>query len=151
MSELIVEKEALDRIFELGSKMLPQKAHESGDPFILVPSGMSVMSLAQFCPPNKIVRDVRLDDTDSFCEYVNKFKSPDTLIFASTLTDGVSGVNFSAILDYHSAREFKPNYCRHVATFKTVQTHDWKTWCAADRKGMTQVEFANWLEDNSQV
>ena len=143
------DPQLIDKIVELGGKIFPQKGAQEGDPFVLVPNGMKVESLEHLCPPRRIQRCVKLFEADSFCEYVNRFKVPNTLIFACS---SESGVLFTGMLAYHSpAPELKPSMCAHMATFGTVQTPDWKAWCAANRKPMSQVEFATWLEDNAPL
>jgi uncharacterized protein YfdQ (DUF2303 family) len=129
----------------------PRKAADNGDPFALVPANYQVQSLAQFCPPVRVKQSVQLIDAGSFCEYVNRFKNVDTLIFA-TVTQ--TGANLTAIIDYHrpvaNSRPM-PEYCHHMAKLSLVETEEWKRWTAANRKAMTQVEFATWLEDNADL
>jgi len=118
-------------------------------PFILVPSGMRAESLAPFRPPPRIKRTVTLLEANSFADYVNKFKMPETLIFV-TVTE--TGCTFRALLDYHQpAPDLTPAYCEHEAVFAAVETPDWKVWKAADRKKLPQVDFAEWIENNSRL
>ncbi len=136
----------VERLLELGGATA--KVNADGDnPFAFVPDGCKAISLAEFFPPKRIKRNVALLEAGSFADYVNKFRSPNTLIFA---TVSETGVEFRAILDYHaSAPDLTPAYCAHQASFRALETPEWKTWCAADRIWLNQVEFAEFIEDNA--
>jgi len=142
-------EETINRLLELGGNFKPQSPGDGGTPFILTPAGMEVKSLASLLPPPRIERTPVLLEAGSFADYVNKFKMPETLIF---VTVSETGCTFRAMLDYHSPTpELKPAFCKHQASFTAVETPDWKIWNAADRKKMSQVEFAEWLEDNAKL
>jgi uncharacterized protein YfdQ (DUF2303 family) len=140
-------KESIDRIIELGCLSAEPKTTDlNGDQFLLVPTGMKVESLAHLTAPKRIKRNVALLEAASFAAYVNRFKSEDTLVFASV---SETGAHFTAMLDYHgSAPKLAPAYCDHQARYATAETPEWKTWLAANRQPMDQVKFATWLEDN---
>lgn len=147
MNNTIDEKRMADLLMQLGAQK--QIEIEGGRPVVILPSGMTLASLDQYFPPLKIKRNVTLLEAGSFADYVNKFKSPETLIFAQV---SETGVTFKAILDYHSAApELKPAICLHTATFAAIETPEWKTWCDADRQKMNQVDFATWIEDNQKL
>lgn len=149
MDTQIANADSVNRLMELGGNFKPQLPGEGGVPFILVPSGMKAESLAGFLPPPRIKRKVTLLEANSFADYVNRFKSRDTLIFV-TVTE--TGCTFTAMLDYHSQTpELKPSYCEHQATFTAVETPDWKVWKEADREKMEQVDFAEWIENNARL
>lgn len=140
------EKLLVDRLLELGGNFKPQVAVENGVPFALIPSGMTVQSLEHLAPLTRIKQAVSILEAGSFCDYVNRFKNEDTLIFANvTETAAV----FTAVLDYHGPA--KPKYGSHTARFEMIQTPEWKTWMAANRVAMDQVKFATWLEDNLKL
>lgn len=142
--------ETIDRIYDFGAQAAEaQSAHEKGVPYLVVPENMRLQSLESYVPPTRIKRNVQLLESQSFSDYVNRFKTDNTMIFVNVLTEGA---NFKAILDYHgSAPDLEPAYCDHVATFNTIKTVEWSTWLAADRKQMNQVQFATWLEDNAAL
>lgn len=145
MSEL--SEAAINRVLELSAKLgQPIATGEGGVPVILVPSGMKAESLAPYLPPPRIKRTVTLLEASSFVDYVNRFKTSNTLIFANvTETDA----SFFALLDYHApAPELTPAYCEHAAKFALIRTPEWKVWTEQDRDPMSQVDFATWLEDN---
>lgn len=122
-------------------------AAEGGDEFLVVPKDFRVESLKHLVPPKRIEQKVNLTDVDSLILYVNRFKLEEQTTIFSQLR--VNGCRLEAVMDYHEGNgSDNPFYCAHRAVFETVETPEWKTWCAANRKPMTQVEFATWLEDN---
>lgn len=143
------ETQLVDRLTSFGA-MAPEAIEiPGGTPVVSLPATHHLESLAKFYPPQRIERSVTLLEAGSFADYVNRFKMPDTLIF---VTVSETGCTFRAMLDYHSpAPELKPAFCQHEAVFTAVETPDWKTWKAADRKKLKQVEFAEWLEDNARL
>ena len=136
-------KEYLDRLLTL-SRERPDiiEPKDGGDQFLISADNKPV-DLSAFFKPNRIKQHVTLLDAQSFIAYVNTYKSKEgTAIFANV---GNESATFKAVLDYHSST---PEFCSHVAEFKTQITPEWQTWLSANRKPMGQVEFATWLEDN---
>lgn len=142
----MIPKDTLDRLLEVGADFPVQTIGKVGDPFVITPNSMTVHDLSKFLPPTRIKRGVTLLEAGSFSDYVNRFKTDNTLIFANVTE---TGATFTALLDYHSpAPELKPAYVEHSAKYATVPTPEWTTWNNANRKQMSQVDFATWLEDN---
>jgi len=131
---------------------------DNGDksvPFVIVPQNTEAKALDHLFPPQYIRQRVTLLDAGSFIEYVNKFKTTATLIFANV---GKDSATFTAVIDYHahcngenSAGEGVADRCAHVATFTTMVTPQWATWLEANKERMTQLEFAEWLEENAEL
>ena len=144
----MIPLDTLNRIVELGVSAKPQTV-DGGDPFVVIPMGMKTESLAHLAPPKRIKQSPKFLDCSSFTDYVNKFKSGETLIFARVTE---TSAEFVAVLDYHAAKpKPSPAYCHHTASFATLETPEWKTWLQANRVAMDQVAFATWLEDNQQL
>ena len=124
------------------------EAGQQSAPFVILPQGGTLEEVSRLFPPQFIKQSVSFLDAGSFIDYVNRFKSEDTIIFAKV---GADMAIFTAIIDYHGfidAGDYKPARCAHVATFNTQPTADWQTWLSANRKEMDQVAFATWIEDN---
>ena len=140
----MLTKDTLDTI--LGMAKPEIQTPMGAQPFVVIPQTQKVESLEKLFPPTRIKLSVNLLEAGSFIEYVNRFKSANTLIFANvTETD----VRFKAILDYHTpAPGLTAAYCDHIATFSAIETPEWKTWKTFDRKPCSQVDFATFLEDN---
>jgi uncharacterized protein YfdQ (DUF2303 family) len=149
----MIPKETLDAILALNKPEIqfgrPDTTNGESIPFVVIPQSQKVESLEELFPPARIKRTVNLLEAGSFIEYVNRFKTANTLIFANV---SETGANFTAMLDYHGAApDLKPAYCAHVAKFEAVETPEWKIWKAANRKPMNQVDFATFLEDNQSL
>jgi uncharacterized protein YfdQ (DUF2303 family) len=115
---------------------------ENAGVYTVVPKEYALKSLEDFLPrPLRIRENVQLYDTDSFIGYVNGFKR-----------DGESRVffdgereQFVSVLDYHGQ---EPSWCDHTATFKPRRSVEFETWMGSNRRQMTQVDFARFLEEN---
>ncbi len=117
-------------------------ADEKAGVFTVVPKDYRIDDLEKFLPrPLRINEAVTLHDTDSFIAYVNNFKLPVSLIFFDTIEE-----EFLAVLDYHEVET--ASWCGHTATFKPRRSVEFETWMGTNRKQMTQVDFARFLEEN---
>jgi len=140
-------REAIDRIFRMGAAFT--SGDKLADRFAVIPSDMKVEDLGRYFDPPRIIRRVTLLDAGSFAEYVNRFKTDNTLVFANV---SEKGATLQAVLDYHGAAPgLTPAHCTHSAIYNTIETHEWKTWQLASGKAMEQVPFATWLEDNAAM
>jgi uncharacterized protein YfdQ (DUF2303 family) len=109
-----------------------------------VPNGYSLQSVEQFMPaPYDRAGLVTLFDPASFAAYVSRFASESSVIFA----DG-QRTTVTAILDYHEALDDKARHGRWRAVFTLRPTEDWRRWTGKNGQRMTQVDFAQFLEDN---
>lgn len=90
---------------------------------------------------------VVLDEPESFIWFAQKHGSPESShIYLSA--DYVQGkVAFTAVLNDHDAAA--PAWRDFRATFTPAKTLEWARWTDMNAKGFSQVEFANWLEDNA--
>lgn len=155
-------KEALQLLFDRERAAAEIKQAPGGEHFIVLLNG-SVQSLAPMMPPSRIRANIALIDVGSFCDYVNRFKNPDTLIFANVTENGAK---LTAIIDYHGApprsnnegtvEEIgipKPRYGNHRATLELIETDDWKAWVESNgpEAAMTQEQFAVWLEEHAYL
>ena len=104
-------------------------------------------SLEQFkkAPARKRV-NLDFAETDSFIEYVNEQKEPETRIFS--LVCNPPNYAITAVIDYHGQGVGDPQRMEHQATLKLRATDEWGTWRNLNKKGMTQSEFAIFLEDH---
>jgi len=141
-----ITSQAIDTLLATGRGQQAINLNPQGDPYFINPGGTAT-SLAQFFPPRRVRQSVALLDAGSFIDYVNRFKSADSLIF-SNVTE--SNATFTAILDYHK-KDLTADYCAHRASFTTQPTPEWATWLKANRVPMSQVDFATWLEDNLKL
>jgi uncharacterized protein YfdQ (DUF2303 family) len=112
--------------------------------YAIVPAGYRLESLQDFMPrPQRIQQNVELHDAASFIAYVQEFGDHDT---SRIFFDQGHGT-FHAVIDYHGGNG-DPGWCRHGARFTARHSVEFATWLGMNRKQMTQVEFAHFLEEN---
>lgn len=124
---------------------------EDGEiPFAIIPQTHKVESLEKlaysryrYAPIRKQQRPV-FRDSGSFCEYWVLFSDENSRCFADRDTD-----SFMAVLDYHYAADGAPRWCEHVATLALRKSEEWQLWRSKNGARMTQVEMAQFIEDNS--
>jgi uncharacterized protein YfdQ (DUF2303 family) len=126
----------------LGDPRTPVVDEKAGT-FAVVPKDYCIKSLEEFLPrPLRIRESVLLYDTDSFIGYVNSFRLPGlSRVFFNSEQE-----QFVAVLDYHETET--PGWCGHTATFRPRRSVEFETWMGANRKQMSQVDFARYLEEN---
>lgn len=109
--------------------------------------------------PDHVMQAVTLQTADSVVDYVNRYGTVDTVLFADVDTDTIVGV-----LDYHASGVAMPdvsapdvavsaaataNHADHKATLRLPRSMEWKCWTGIDGKLMGQLEFARFLEENA--
>ncbi len=110
-------------------------------PFAVVPRDYDIESLERYLPqPLRVIQNVQLDDAQSFIDYLKQFGAPETRCFFNAERE-----TFVAVIDYHADA---PGWCDHVASFTAKRSEEFKTWMNLNRKQMTQVDFARFLEEN---
>ncbi|MFC0633269.1 DUF2303 family protein [Brevundimonas balnearis] len=93
-------------------------------------------------PPARIRQSVTLQTVDSLVDYVDRFKTKDTVLFADIRQSSIA-----ALIDYHGPGEAA--HVDHKATMILPFSEEWKTWTAIDGKMMDQLTFARFLEENA--
>lgn len=147
---MAMTEEAIELLLATGRTQNNIHENPGGDPYLVKPTGEAV-NLAVFSPPRRIKQSPMFQDAGSFADYVNRFKTDDSLIFAS-LTE--TAATLLAVLDYHrisASGGATPQWCAHRAMFAAQPTPEWQAWHAANRKPMNQVEFATWIEDHMHL
>lgn len=100
--------------------------------------------------PNRIKHAVTLTSESAFVEYVKRFIRPETTVF-------IGANSFNAVLDYHDRDRLSasadgpkadsPSWCEHKATYSPAFSFQWKAWLELNKKPLSQVEFAQFLEE----
>lgn len=142
----MLPKETLDRIVELA--VTPVVNDDGDKEFIIAPSGTQLHDVSKFFPPSFIESRIVVETAEAFVDYLNRFKTDNSILFAS-VTD--LGATIRAIIDYHGNGSDGIGRCVHTVEFATTQTAEWKIWMEHNRKTMSQLEFAVWLEDNQHL
>lgn len=97
--------------------------------------------------PDHVRQAVALQTTDSLVEYINRYKSEDTMLFADIGTDTIV-----AAIDYHAREEGAVAEARHVAhraTLTLSRSIEWTEWNRISGHLFDQLQFARFIEENA--
>lgn len=116
--------------------------------FMTVPEGTSLRSLKEFLPPPpRVKQQVELLSVDSFCGYLERYATPNSLIFANE-----PSAKYDCVLDYHPSNQSETPSIRghadHVVAYTCPQSDPWKLWNNLNGQLFGQVEFAEFVEQN---
>lgn len=122
-----------------------QSIGELGEPFVAAPGDWKLHDAGRFLEePTRIKRSTKLLTLEDFGKYVKDYGFEDsTRIYADS-----ERMIFVAILDDHLRTA--PSWCTHTACYECPLSREWKAWKANDNKRMSQIEFAEFLEDRAQ-
>lgn len=101
--------------------------------------------------PKRVFATAGIQTKDALIRYVNRFKSPDTVLFANIAESKIVGV-----IDYHhSVREaadapIRPDYALHRAVLPMVLSQEWSLWAGKSGRMMSQLDFARLIEENAR-
>lgn len=93
--------------------------------------------------PDFISQKVVLQTTDSLVEYVNRFKTDASMLFAD--------INASCIvaqIDYHEPHDDYAGRVAHVAVLQLALSVEWTDWNKISGKLMPQLDFARFIEEH---
>lgn len=113
---------------------------EACTPFVVVPTGFTVESLARLFPkPQRRRGNTVLLDEDSFISAVQfevDMNSAHVRLFGTKMPATITAV-FN-----------DEGYGDHTASYACPLSRQWKTWIAKNKQPMNQVDFATFIEDN---
>ncbi|GAA5231786.1 DUF2303 family protein [Verticiella sediminum] len=101
--------------------------------------------------PRRKIGSVALRTPESFIEYVNRHKQPETLLYTTVDATAMPPLNMTAIFNEHAPGEYLDSpagWCDFRAEFAPKVAFEWATWTKQDRKPMNQAEFAEFIENN---
>ncbi|MCC7082562.1 MAG: DUF2303 family protein [Burkholderiales bacterium] len=138
-----MEDPTVGDLVALGSALaLHSQVRAGATPYAVIPAGYTVHDLEHTLPaPMRKRGTISVDDEASFIELVNRHKTAATTIYAK-----VSPPAFVAVINDHSAET--AGWRDHKIIWAAERSHEWKTWTGANKRGMKQVEFAQFIEDN---
>lgn len=127
---------------------------QDGIPFAVVPDGYRIEPLPCTEFPKRPIGNVKLRDAASFVSYVNAHKVRPSTIYAS-----LEPARFLCVFDDHlhapdteaggsQCVAAQADWRQFRAEFTLPASHEWKTWTGQNRKSMTQLQFAEHLQDN---
>ncbi len=79
---------------------------------------------------------------DSFNDYVKRWRGAGTVLFASD-----SKRSIEAVIDYHPS-EISPSWCTHRVQYFAELSREATAWKGADGRSMSQMDFAEFLEEH---
>jgi hypothetical protein len=126
----------------------PRTMVVDGVTHVLVRSDMSLAAIPPQTPvlPKRVKATASLIEQGSFCDYINRYKTSDTVIIANP------GCGMQSTLDYHGMSgsdidQAIPNYCEHRAVFETGFDLNFQRWREIDGKKISQLDFAYFVEE----
>lgn len=150
MAEATLNDKTLKEILRLGQTVGDPKAVPGGVPFVVIPSDCKVESLANLVyndfsdRPHRKKAAVKVLDAASFIEYYTLFSDENSRVFADETTAKVL-----AVLDYHGAGDNAPRWGQHRLSLDLRYSEEWSRWTKANGTKKTQIEFAEFIEDNT--
>lgn len=119
---------------------------------IALPSGWTLKEFddEKLLPkPRRKSAKVRLSDVQSFVAYANAHAMNHTTIWIDADHSNSHGkIDFIAIINDLGQDECDSAWRDHIALYSPKISEEWKRWIGADKKPMTQSEFATFIEDN---
>ena len=100
--------------------------------------------------PSYVHASVTVQTAESLSEYVNRFKSRNTMLYAD-----ITASTIRAIIDYHNppARpdggEVYAEHAAHRATLVLPFSEEWRLWTERHGKLTDQLTFARFIEENA--
>jgi uncharacterized protein YfdQ (DUF2303 family) len=92
--------------------------------------------------PKYISQRIEMHALDALIEYVNDYKTPNTLLLADMHANVIM-----ALIDYHGT-DGKAANVAHVATMKLPFSEEWTLWTKVDGNLVDQLSFARFIEEN---
>lgn len=147
-----VTGQTVTQIADLVRKAVGTQTVASGThPFVVIPNDCKVESLERFLfnehqlKPERVRQSVTVLDPDSFTAYYSLFSDTQSRVFAYEPDSTVL-----AILDYHASGEGNaPRWGSHKLTLKMQESEEWKIWTGKNNQHFTQMQFAEFLEQNA--
>lgn len=152
MSDDLVNLSAAEFISGLAAKTLdlkPLKVEGCALPIVPIPAEVGVVDLEGILEyPAHIKEDLAFVSKESFLEYLDRFRTDSTVIFACADT-----ATLLAKVDYHGqsskGEAGQPRFGHHKASLMLERSVEWSAWSNRAEHGMSQVEFADFVEERA--
>lgn len=121
-------------------------------PFAVLPREKRIHSLKEIIDewrirPERRRGTAKLQTLDALIAHANRFKDDGSALFG-TITNGVPAL--TSVLDYHpagGAADAPPRFGEHRGQYDFPLSDEWRAWMGAADAALSQVEFAEFLED----
>lgn len=111
-------------------------------PHVVVPVGYQLHDFESMMPSPRRLKGKRdLCDVKSFIALYNEFKTDSSKLYGM-----VTPPRFVGVLNDASAGN--PGWADHRVEYSCPLTIEWQTWIAKNKQPMSQVDFAQFIEDN---
>ena len=138
---------SIKKLLDIGAA-LGQSQQALAD-YAVVPDGYKIESMERFKSfPNRKRAAVIMDTTDSFISYIKKHGSLDNCVVYASVNQVNETTSIIAVIDDNGADPADTKWRRHTASFTPKKSVEWDRWSSKDATGMSQEEFAAWLENN---
>ena len=98
--------------------------------------------------PYRKTGTIRLDDQDSFVNYVNRHKIADLTTIYCQADYQKSEVDFGCIINDHNGALNGQQWRDHRALYQPIFSEEWNRWTGNDTEPLSQTGFAMFIEDN---
>lgn len=135
--------EAISQLARMASHPID---HPQGGKCIMRPDG--VIDWLQPLDPmmTHVIAHPTAFDAQAIIAYVNRFKVGDSKNQVTTIFANPQTYKVRAVIDYHEGD--RPNRCHHTIEAAIPFSEQWLRWAAIDGKSYTQMDFAEFLEEN---
>lgn len=100
--------------------------------------------------PHRKTGIIRTKEQESFIQYINRHKIDDLTTIYCEADYRQSKVNFDCIINDHSGDKNGQQWRDHIAVYAPTFSEEWIRWSKGDKKSFTQLEFAEFIEENLQ-
>lgn len=134
-------KNFIEKYFE--PKVLPVKGTEG---LVIAPNGMNITHVKQVIDaertaPETLKGSTNLHNCKSFCDYVNRYKTDDSVVFYNKPEGTITCI-------FDCATKDKTSYERHKAEYSFPFSEELKSWRGENNSLMSQLDFAMFIEKN---
>lgn len=146
MEHAKAEAEVVKKLTESALNIKPIKSIHTDSEIIFVPDHINIKTLDAFRDNPKRIQIYKFfNSLGSFNQYVMDFKTESSVIFCSPENNEL----FTCLFDYHT--KDNPSWCTHSAGFNLIYTDRWNRLIHNNGKKLSQRNFANFIEDNSEL
>lgn len=149
-SEAAAGAKIVEKYFTPQLVQLKAPAEELSAPVLVTPKGLRVESVKSLLDeyrtaPARRSGTANLADLASFVAHVNRFKDPDSALFAEP---DRAKPSLQCVFDYHGAgAKGAPRFGGHRARYAFPLSKEWQAWTRGSGQQMPQVAFAEFIEN----
>lgn len=97
--------------------------------------------------PRRKIASPRFSEAKSFTDYMVMHSTANTTIWVNAEFNSAK-IEIVGIINDHGPHESESGWRDHLAFYSPKISEEWTRWKGADKKPMSQAEFASFIEDN---